>query len=103
MKPALPADSAEATRTGPDVSVEAVLASLAFFVGLAIIHTWPLAWAPATLSRNDTADTVLHEWIMAWVAHQTVTNPLHLFDANIFFPERGTLAYSDHQIGRAHV
>jgi hypothetical protein len=66
------------------------------FVVLAVVHTWPLALSPATLSRNDTADTVLHEWIMAWVAHQIVTNPLHLFDANIFFPERYTLAYSDH-------
>ena len=51
---------------------------------------------PATLSRNDNGDTVLHEWIMAWVAHQVVANPLHLFDANIFYPERHTLAYSDH-------
>lgn len=74
----------------------ALLASLALFAGLAVLHTWPLAAAPATLSRNDTADTVLHEWIMAWVAHQIVANPLHLFDANIFFPEPHTLAYSDH-------
>jgi len=72
------------------------LVSLGLFVGLAILHTWPLATAPGTLSRNDTADTILHEWIMAWVAHQVVANPLHLFDANIFFPERYTLAYSDH-------
>jgi hypothetical protein len=96
VKPALTADSAETTQPGLRLSVAAVLASLALFVGLAILHTWPLASAPATLSRNDTADTVLHEWIMAWVAHQIVANPLHLFDANIFFPERGTLAYSDH-------
>jgi len=72
------------------------LKALALFVGLAVAHTWPLASAPGTLSRNDTADTVLHEWILAWVAHQIVRNPLHLFDANIFFPEPDTLAYSDH-------
>jgi hypothetical protein len=69
---------------------------LALFVGLAIVHTWPLASAPATLSRNDNGDFILHEWIMAWVSHQVVSNPLHLFDANIFYPERYTLAYSDH-------
>lgn len=61
-----------------------------------MLHTWPLATAPATLSRNDNGDAVLHEWIMAWVAHQVVSNPWHLFDANIFFPEQHTLAYSDH-------
>lgn len=73
-----------------------MLTSLALFVALAIAHTWPLATSPGILSRNDTADTILHEWIMAWVAHQVVVNPLHLFDANIFFPEPYTLAYSDH-------
>src|SRR5215470_13590076 len=77
--------------TGP-----AVVGTLALFVGLAILHTWPLATAPGTLSRNDNGDFILHEWIMAWVSHQLVTNPLHLFDANIFYPERYTLAYSDH-------
>lgn len=72
------------------------LAALALFVALAVIHLWPLASAPGTLSRNDNGDFVLHEWIMAWVAHALVTNPLHLFDANIFYPEPGTLSYSDH-------
>lgn len=72
------------------------LGSLGLFALLAIIHTWPLASAPGTYSRNDTADTVLHEWIMSWVAHQILTDPLHLFDANIFYPARHTLAYSDH-------
>ena len=72
------------------------LTSFALFVGLAVLHTWPLATAPGMLSRNDIADTVLHEWILAWVAHQLVTDPLHLFDANIFHPEPNTLAYSDH-------
>lgn len=75
-----------------------VALSFGIFVALAVAHTWPLASAPGRLSRNDVADTVLHEWILAWVAHQFVTSPLHLFDANIFYPERYTLAYSDHLI-----
>ena len=52
--------------------------------------------APGTLSRNDNMDTVLHEWTLAWLAHQLVQDPLHLFDTNIFYPDRLTLAYSDH-------
>src|ERR1700730_5835785 len=67
----------------------------AFFLGLSIVHTWPLATAPARLSRNDSPDTVLNEWIIACVAHQAVQDPRHLFDANIFYPDRGTLAYSE--------
>ena len=70
--------------------------SLVIFVFLALLHTWPLVLAPGTFSRNDNADTVLHEWTLAWLAHQIVQNPLHLFDANIFYPDSLTLAYSDH-------
>src|SRR5262245_26085903 len=75
--------------------------SLALFVLLAIVHTWPLATAPGRLSRNDTEDTIHHEWILAWDAHQFVHDPLHLFDANIFYTERDTLAYSAHLIPQA--
>jgi hypothetical protein len=31
----------------------------------------------------------------AWIAHQLPRDPLHLFDANIFYPRTLTLAYSD--------
>lgn len=72
------------------------LLTLGLFVALAVVHLWPLAAAPGTWSRNDNGDFILHEWIIAWVAHQVVRSPLHLFDANIFYPEPGTLSYSDH-------
>ena len=65
------------------------------FTLLSIAHTWPLASAPARLSRNDNADTVLNEWAIAWIAHQAVHDPAHLFDAGIFYPERRTLAFSE--------
>ncbi len=62
---------------------------------LAIIHTWPLVTDPGTLSRNDNADAELNEWAMAWIAHQLPRDPAHLFDGNIFYPERLTIAYSE--------
>lgn len=71
-------------------------ATLALFALLAILHTWPLASAPGRLGRNGQADTQLNAWTMAWVAHQVVHDPLHLFDTNIFYPERHTLAFSEH-------
>ena len=70
--------------------------ALGLFSALAAAHTWPLASAPGYWSRNDSPDALLHEWIMAWVPHQLIRDPLRLFDANIFYPERNTLAYSDH-------
>ena len=62
---------------------------------LAIVHTWPLATDPATLSRNEHADAQLNEWILAWIAHQLPRAPLHLFDGNIFYPARDSLAFSE--------
>ncbi|MCU0256792.1 MAG: hypothetical protein MUF60_08600, partial [Vicinamibacterales bacterium] len=70
--------------------------ALAVSLALAVLHTWPLATAPAVLSRHDNADTMLNEWIVAWVAHQAPRDPLHLFDANIFHPEPRALAFSEH-------
>lgn len=65
------------------------------FAALAVIHTWPLATNPAHLSRVDNADMVLNAWAIAWDAHQMPRDPVHLFDANIFYPERHTLGYSE--------
>jgi hypothetical protein len=55
-------------------------ACFALFMGLTILETWPLATDPARLSRNDSADTVLNEWILSWVVHQAPRDPFHLFD-----------------------
>ncbi len=62
---------------------------------LAVVHTWPLATAPGTLSRNDNGDAQLNEWILAWVAHQLPYAPAHLFQGNIFYPARDVLAFSE--------
>lgn len=62
---------------------------------LAIVHTWPLATAPGTLSRNDNGDAQLNEWILAWINHQLPRSPGQLFDANIFHPAKDTLAFSE--------
>ena len=68
---------------------------LVLFVALAVAATWPLVTDIGHLSRNDNGDAVLNEWIIAWVAHQAPRHPLDLFQANIFHPEAGTLAYSE--------
>lgn len=61
----------------------------------AIVHTWPLASAPARLSLHYNADVMLNEWIVAWIHHQLPRAPLDLFDANIFYPTRHALAFSE--------
>jgi hypothetical protein len=62
---------------------------------LAVLHTWPLALHPGRYSHNDNADTQLNEWILAWIAHQLPRHPMHLFEANIFYPAHDSLAFSE--------
>ena len=62
---------------------------------LAVAHSWPLATAPARLSLNYNGDVMLNEWIVAWVQHQLLRDPLQLFSANIFHPAPDALAFSE--------
>jgi hypothetical protein len=71
------------------------LTLLAAFTLLAIVHTWPLAVAPGTYSRLDSADANLNTWAIAWVAHTLPSHPGQLFDAPMFHPARRTFAYSE--------
>ena len=64
-------------------------------LALAIVHTWPLAVAPDRHSRNDNGDAQLNAWILAWVEHTLPRDPLHLFQANIFYPAKDALAFSE--------
>lgn len=69
--------------------------ALAAFVLLAVIHTWPLASRPGHYSRVDNGDYLLNAWVLDWVATTLPTRPWRVFDANIFHPEKNTLAYSE--------
>jgi hypothetical protein len=72
------------------------LALAVLFAALATWHTWPMARDPAHLTRLDNDDTAFNTWVVAWVAHQVVRDPLHLFEAPIFYPARHALAFSEH-------
>ena len=70
-----------------------VVAAL-IFIALALANAHPLALAPAgTIGAHG--DAYFSVWRLAWVAHQIRTGAADVFDANIFFPESKTLAYSD--------
>jgi hypothetical protein len=50
-----------------------------------------LAWH----SVPDLGDPLFSMWRLSTIAHQLATDPLHLFDGNIYHPAANTLAYSD--------
>jgi len=69
--------------------------------GLAtILMTWPWVTRLGD-SVPPGGDPLLQVWIARWVQHALATGPLHLYDANAFFPLHTTLAYSDSNIPAA--
>lgn len=69
-------------------------AALAIFFALTCVMTNPLVFHLAG-AVEDKQDALLDTWIIAWVGHALITDPLHLFDANIFYPYSNTLAFSE--------
>ena len=68
--------------------------ALALFVALTAVMTYPQVLR-MTDGVHDPGDPLMVTWVLAWVAHQMPIAPAHIFDANIFYPERNTLAYSE--------
>jgi hypothetical protein len=65
---------------------------------LAVVLTWPAAPQLGAMAV-DLGDPLLTTWILAWDVHALATAPLRFFDANMFHPRRGTLAYTEHLVG----
>ena len=80
----------------------------ALYLGVALVFTWPLA---AGLTRDipwDLGDSLLNAWILAWDADRLlrflggdIDALRNFWNANIFYPEPLTLAYSEHLFAQA--
>lgn len=78
------------------------------YLAVAVIFTWPLA---AGLARDipwDLGDSLLNAWILAWDADHLLrflsgdlSSVRNFWNANIFYPEPLTLAYSEHLFAQA--
>jgi hypothetical protein len=68
-------------------------------VALAIAMTWPLAAHISSRISPDLGDPIRTAWQVAWVGHGLLSNPLHVFDANAFYPHPLSLAFSDSLLG----
>lgn len=70
---------------------------LLLFILLAALMTYPLIF---NLQKpQDLGDSLFISWTLAWDVHKLFTNPAGFFDANIFYPNHNTLAYSEHLFG----
>ncbi len=66
---------------------------------LSVAMHWPSVRYPATTIPADIWDPTLQAWQMAWGGHAILTNPAHLWDANAFFPDKWSYAFSDSLFG----
>jgi hypothetical protein len=85
----------------PDTIAGRALRAAAVCTGalaLAIVMTWPLVTGFTRLGRTTTMDGLYSIWNISWVAHAIVSDPLHVLDANIFYPHRRALTFSEANI-----
>jgi hypothetical protein len=68
-------------------------------VVLTAVLLYPFVFHMGSLGRVNLDDGRFSIWNVAWVARALVVDPLHVYNANIFFPQRRTLAYSENNLG----
>ena len=69
-----------------------------FYVMLAVAHTWPLVTQLSDVLPHDLGDPGLNAWIIWWNA-QAVPLTERWWNAPIFFPSSGVLAFSETLLG----
>jgi hypothetical protein len=70
-------------------------------MALAIGMTWPLALHLGSDIGKDLGDPLLQAWQVSWIGHALVETPSDLWQANTFWPNLDTLAFSDALVGYA--
>jgi hypothetical protein len=83
----------------PRLSRSEILWAILAGVALAVLVTWPLVLHLGSRISPDLGDPVRTAWQVAWVGHAILHEPLHLFDANAFYPHPLSLAFSDSLLG----
>ena len=93
-----PAGTAPETRV---VTRREVLGATTIAVVLALAMNAPVTAHIGSRLPGDVQDPALQAWQIAWGGHALRTDPAGFFDANTFWPLKGSLAFSDALIGYA--
>ena len=71
------------------------------YTALTLIYFWPLPRLWGDHLGPDLGDPLFNLWVLKWGVHQIRLGFPDLWDANIFYPTKGALAFSDHLLGPA--
>ncbi len=77
----------------------AIVAGL--YTVLTLVMMYPISVNPSGLKLGGGADPSLYIWTIGWGTHALTHAPWAAFDANIFFPFKHTLAFSENALGSA--
>ena len=70
------------------------------FAGITLVMTYPAVLIGDRAIIGDYGDSLFNSWILSWDVHKITSGELlSLFQANIFYPHKNTLAYSEHMLG----
>jgi hypothetical protein len=88
---------------GERVTARELLVLVAGACLLSVVMHWPLVLHLGADIPKDLGDPLAESWQAAWGGHALAHQPLHLFEANQFWPFHDTLAFSDALVGYAPV
>lgn len=69
---------------------------LAFFIAATLFFTYPRVLHLLDGVEHFGGDPLLNIWTLSWDTHQLISDPFHLFEANMFYPYPRTLAWGEH-------
>jgi hypothetical protein len=64
-------------------------------LAISVAVTWPMTARLGSSGRLENGDARFSIWNVSWVAHALTSDPANVWNANIFYPQKGTLAYSE--------
>ena len=81
-------------------------AAACLFTAVTLLYFWPLPRCWDDHIGPDLGDPLFNLWVLKWGVHQMRLGLPNLWNgnvwnANIFYPTRGALAFSDHLLGPA--
>jgi hypothetical protein len=85
----------------PDIRRREVIFAALAAVGLALVMHWPLPLHIGRDAPRDLGDPLPQAWQVAWDGHALAHQPLDFFQANVFWPLKNSLAFSDALVGYA--
>jgi hypothetical protein len=71
------------------------------YFALTLLLAYPLTMHPVGRVLSASPDVFLMMWALMWDTHAFTHQPLSIFEANIYYPQHDTLAYSENFIGSA--